>query len=143
MKMNILVLCTGNSCRSQMAEAYLQSFDSGLTVSSAGTNPAKQVHPKAVEVMGETGLELDNHFPEHIDSYIDKDFDYVITVCGGANKSCPTFNGNVVNRVHIGFDDPAEATGTEEEITNEFIRIRDEIKYDFYNFYLKKIKPLL
>jgi len=141
--MNILILCTGNSCRSQMAEAFLQSFDSRLTVSSAGTNPAKQVHSKAVEVMKELGIDLSSHFPEHVDSYIDKDFEYVITVCGGANETCPTFIGNVVNRIHIGFDDPAEATGNEEEITNEFIRIRDEIVRDFYNFYIETIKPSL
>jgi len=126
-----------------MAEAFLQSFDSRLTVSSAGTNPAKQVHSKAVEVMKELGIDLSSHFPEHVDSYIDKDFEYVITVCGGANETCPTFIGNVVNRIHIGFDDPAEATGNEEEITNEFIRIRDEIVRDFYNFYIETIKPSL
>lgn len=141
--MDVLILCTGNSCRSQMAEAFLQSFDPRLSVASAGTNPAQDVHPMAIKVMGELGFDLSSHYPEHVNSYLSKDFDFVITVCGGANESCPVFSGNVTNRIHIGFDDPAEATGTEEEITNEFIRIRDEIKHDFYNFYIEKIKTTI
>lgn len=133
--MKILVLCTGNSCRSQMAEGYLKSFDEGLEVYSAGTAPAPQVHPKAVEVMKEVGIDLSAHTPEKVDQYLGNEFDYVITVCGGAKESCPMFTGKVKNNIHIGFEDPADATGTEEEILSEFRRIRDEIKRDFYKFY--------
>ncbi len=137
--MKILILCTGNSCRSQMAEGFLKSFDNKLEVYSAGTEPSNQVHPKAVEVMHEIGIDLTENRPDSVDKYLDQEFDYVITVCGGAKESCPTFIGNVKNRLHIGFDDPAEATGTEEEIYDEFIRVRDEIKRDFGVFYKKNL----
>lgn len=137
--MKILILCTGNSCRSQMAEGFLKSFDNKLEVYSAGTEPSNQVHPKAVEVMHEVGVDLTENRPESVDKYLDQEFDYVITVCGGAKESCPTFIGNVKNRLHIGFDDPAESTGTEEEIYDEFIRVRDEIKRDFGAFYKKNL----
>ncbi|MCK5637909.1 MAG: arsenate reductase ArsC, partial [Flavobacteriaceae bacterium] len=105
--MKILILCTGNSCRSQMAEGFLKSFNNDLEVFSAGTEPSNQVHPKAVEVMHEVGVDLTENRPESVDKYLDQEFDYVITVCGGAKESCPTFIGNVKNRLHIGFDDPA------------------------------------
>ena len=126
--MKILILCTGNSCRSQMAEGFLKSFDEKLDVYSAGTEPSDKVHPKAVQVMKEIGIDISDNYPKSVDEYLNEVFDYVITVCGGANENCPTFTGKVKNRLHIGFDDPAEATGTEEEILGEFIRIRDEIK---------------
>jgi arsenate reductase len=125
--MKILILCTGNSCRSQMAEGFLRSFDPGLEVFSAGTAPSDRVHPKAVEVMRERGIDIRDHYPQHVDQYLDKAFDYVITVCGHAQENCPVFLGEVKQRLHIGFDDPAEASGTEEEIYGEFRRIRDEI----------------
>jgi len=126
--MRILILCTGNSCRSQMAEAFLRSFDPALEVRSAGTDPSDRVHPKAVEVMKEVGIDLSDHFPQKVDEYLSDPFDYVITVCGHAKENCPVFHGQVKKQLHIGFDDPAEATGTEAEITEEFRRIRDEIQ---------------
>jgi len=133
--MKILILCTGNSCRSQMAEVFLQSFDNKLDVVSAGTDPADQVHPKTIEVMKELGFDLSKNSPKTVNNFVKDSFDYVITVCGGAQESCPVFTGKVKKRLHIGFDDPAEAVGTEEEFTNEFRRVRDEIQHDFKLFY--------
>ncbi len=133
--MKTLVLCTGNSCRSQMAEGYLKSFNPTWTVVSAGTEPSGAVHPKAIQVMKEEGIDLSDGYPKSVDEFLDQEFDYVITVCGGAKESCPMFRGKVKNRIHIGFDDPAEANGTEEFILSEFVRIRDEIKRDFRKFY--------
>ena len=132
--MKILILCTGNSCRSQMAHGFLQSFDDKLDVFSAGTKPAEKVNPMAIKVMDEMGIDLSHHT-------IGQEWDYVITVCGGANESCPMFMGKVRNRLHIGFDDPSEATGTPEFINSEFHRVRDEVKAHFYDFYLKELKP--
>ena len=125
--MKILILCTGNSCRSQMAMCFLQSFDESLTVCSAGTNPAPQVNPMAVEVMREAGFDISQNRPKNVSEYLDEPWDYVITVCGGARETCPMFLGQVKHRLHIGFDDPAEVTGTPEHIHSEFVRIRDEI----------------
>ena len=130
----ILILCTGNSCRSQMAEGFLKSFDPTLEVYSAGTAPAERVHPKAVQVMAEEGIDISKNYPKSVDQFIDQSFDYVITVCDAAKESCPVFTGNVKHRLHIGFEDPAEATGTEEEILAVFRKVRDEIKRDFRRF---------
>ncbi|AFN74305.1 Arsenate reductase [Melioribacter roseus P3M-2] len=138
MKKRILILCTGNSCRSQMAEGFLKSFDPDLEVFSAGTNPSSQVHPNAVKVMKEVGIDLSNNYPKNVDEFINQSFDYVITVCDNAKETCPVFMGKVKHQLHIGFEDPAEATGTEEEILNTFRRIRDEIKRDFYQFYINE-----
>lgn len=135
----ILILCTGNSCRSQMAEGFLKSFDPALKVYSAGTNPSTQVHPKAIQVMKETGIDISDGYPKDVDQFLDKAFDYVITVCDNAKETCPVFMGKVKETLHIGFDDPAEATGSEEEILSEFRRIRDEIRERFYQFYQEKI----
>lgn len=132
--MRILILCTGNSCRSQMAHGFIQAFHPNYDVHSAGTNPAPQVNPKAVEVMAEAGVDISAHYPKNVDIYLNEQWDYVITVCGGANESCPNFNGKVANRLHIGFEDPSETIGTEEYIMSEFRRIRDEIKERFANF---------
>ncbi len=137
--MKILILCTGNSCRSQMAEGFLKAFDKNLSVYSAGTAPSKSVHPKAIEVMTELGVDITNNLPENVDQYLPQEFDYVITVCGSAKESCPTFVGNVKHNIHIGFEDPADALGTDEEITLEFRRIRDEILRDFFAFYRKNL----
>ncbi len=136
MKKNILILCTGNSCRSQMAEAFLKSFDSELTVYSAGTNPAERVNPYTVKAMAELGIDISNNKPKNVDIFLDESFDYVITVCDNAKETCPVFLGKVGERLHIGFEDPAEATGTDEEILAVHKRIRDLIKKDFYDFYL-------
>ena len=132
--MKILILCTGNSCRSQMAEGFLKSFDPKLEVISAGTKPSDRVHPKAVTVMQEIDIDLSDHFPRKVDDFLDDAFDYVITVCGHAKENCPVFLGEVKQHLHIGFDDPAEATGTEEEIFGEFSRIRDEIHEKMHGF---------
>ncbi|RLD68776.1 MAG: arsenate reductase ArsC [Bacteroidetes bacterium] len=126
--MKILILCTGNSCRSQMAEGFLRSFDPEIEVFSAGTEPSNQVHLKAIEVMKEKGIDLSGHYPQKVDEFLDDSFDYVITVCGHAKENCPVFLGEVKQHLHIGFEDPAEATGTEEEILEEFRRIREEIR---------------
>lgn len=133
--MKILILCTGNSCRSQMAHGFLQSFDKNLIVRSAGTEASGKLNLKAAEVMKEVGIDIYHHTSDQVEQYIDEEWDYVITVCGGANESCPTFIGNVKNRLHIGFDDPSDAVGTPEFIHSEYIRVRDEIKEAFYKLY--------
>ncbi len=136
----ILILCTGNSCRSQMAEGFLRSFDPTLEVYSAGTDPSAEVHPKAIQVMQEEGIDIQSHRPKPVSRYTDRKFDYVITVCDDAKESCPVFTGRVTHRLHIGFEDPAKATGSEEEILNFFRKIRNEIKHDFRVFYNKYIQ---
>ena len=141
--MKILILCTGNSCRSQMGEVFMRSFDKRLDVVSAGTEPSKEVHPKVIKVMADLGFDLSKNKPESVNDYLETNFDYLITVCGGAKDSCPTFSGKVKNRIHIGFDDPAEAEGSDAFILSEFIRIRDEIDKDFKAFYNKTLKDQL
>lgn len=138
--MKILIICTGNSCRSQMAEGFLKSFDPSLEVYSAGTNPSSQVHPKAVQVMKEVGIDLSSNYPKPLEQFLSESFDYVITVCDHAKETCPVFMGDVKEQLHIGFEDPAAATGTEAEVLNVFRKVRDEIKRDFYKFYVEKIK---
>lgn len=122
-----------------MAEGFLKDMDPELEVFSAGTNPSDRVHPRAIEVMGELGVDLSSNRPENVSEYLDQAFDYVITVCGGAKETCPTFQGKVGRNLHIGFDDPADATGTEEEVLSEFRRIRDEIRRDFGEFYREQV----
>ncbi|PJB00546.1 MAG: protein tyrosine phosphatase [Ignavibacteriales bacterium CG_4_9_14_3_um_filter_30_11] len=138
MKKRILILCTGNSCRSQMAEGFLKSFDKNLEVYSAGTKPAEKVNPFAVKAMKEVGIDISNGKAENVDKYLSQSFDYVITVCDSAKEACPVFIGKVKHRLHIGFDDPAEAIGTEEEVMPVYRRVRDEIKMEFKKF-LKQI----
>lgn len=138
--MKVLILCTGNSCRSQMAHGFLQSFDENINVYSGGTAPTTQVNAKAVEVMKEVGIDISSHVPTHVNTYLHQEWDYVITVCGGAHESCPMFTGNVRHRLHIGFDDPATATGTDEQITDKFRRVRDEIREKFAEFYITEIQ---
>jgi arsenate reductase len=137
MSKKILVICTGNSCRSQMAEGFLKSFDPSLEVFSAGTHPAPVVNPNAVKVMKELGIDISRQIPEKVDNYIGGEWDYVVTVCGGANESCPAFTGKVKHRLHIGFDDPADAMGDEEEVLAEYRRVRDEIRNGFLSLYQK------
>lgn len=141
--MKILILCTGNSCRSQMAHGFLQSFDKNITVCSAGTEPASRVNPTAVKVMNEIGIDISHHTPKMVDQYLGEEWDYVITVCDQANETCPAFLGKVKRRLHIGFEDPSHATGTDEFIWSEFIRVRDEIKEGFWKLYVQEIKPQL
>lgn len=136
----ILILCTGNSCRSQMAHGFLQSFDKNLMVCSAGTEASGKLNQKAVAVMQEIGIDISGHTSDSVEMYLDEEWDYVITVCGGANEKCPAFMGNVKNRLHIGFDDPSFAKGTDEFISSEFRRVCDEIKDVFYKLYINRIK---
>jgi arsenate reductase len=138
--MRILILCTGNSCRSQMAEGFLRSFDARLDVYSAGTHPAPHANPSAVAAMKEVGIDISQNRPKNVDLFVADPFDYVITVCGGAREVCPAFTGDVKNRLHIGFDDPADASGTNEEVMKVYRRVRDEIRDGFYAFYLDRIK---
>lgn len=138
--MKILILCTGNSCRSQMARGFLQSLDKNIQVFSAGTHPAERVNPMAIEAMAEIGIDISNQVPTDVTTYLNETWDYVITVCGNANETCPTFTGHVGKRLHIGFDDPSEATGTTDFIKSEFKRVLHEIKYEFTKFYITEIK---
>ena len=133
--MKILVLCTGNSCRSQMAEGFLKSFDSRLMVFSAGTNPAPHANARAVAVMKEVGIDISQNIPKSVDLFLSDSFDYVITVCDDARESCPYFSGIVRYRIHIRFEDPAKAVGTEDQILEEYRRTRDRIKEEFLKFY--------
>jgi len=141
--MKILILCTGNSCRSQMAEGFLQSFDERIVVRSAGTNATGHLNAKAVEVMKESGIDISHHTSKNVDLFLNEEWDYVITVCGGAKETCPMFTGKVKHRLHIGFEDPSETVGTPEFIDSEYRRIRDEIKIAFQKFYEEEIKPQL
>ena len=141
--MNVLILCTGNSCRSQMAHGFLQSFDSNINVCSAGTQPAKAVNTKAEVVMKEVGVDISSHYPKMVDQYLEQEWDFVITVCDHANETCPLFSGKVNQRLHIGFEDPSHAQGSDEFIWSEFRRVRDQIKDGFYAFYTDQIKPKL
>ena len=125
-----------------MAHGFLQSFSSIIEVHSAGTRPAAQVNPLAVETMLEAGIDISSHTPKDVSIYLQQEWDYVITVCGGANESCPAFTGKVKHRLHIGFEDPSEATGTPEFIKNEFRRIRNQIRTSFRLFYHTNIEKL-
>jgi len=127
----VLILCTGNSCRSHLAEGILRHLAGDLfDVHSAGSNPAGYVHPKAIEVMREIGIDISGHTSKHMNQFLDRKIDTVITVCGNADQACPMFPGQV-NRYHWGFDDPAHAKGTDEEVLNVFRRVRDQIKLVF------------
>ncbi|MSV27592.1 MAG: arsenate reductase ArsC [Bryobacterales bacterium] len=128
MTKRILVLCTGNSARSQMAEGLLRAMDPSLDVHSAGTDPAPRVHPLAVEAMREAGIDISSHTPKSVSRYSDESFDHMITVCSGADGTCPAFTGRIGHRIHIGFEDPAAAPGSTEEQLAVFRRVRDEIK---------------
>jgi len=138
--MKILILCTGNSCRSQMAEGLLKSFDNELKVFSAGTFPTGKISSKAVQVMKEIGIDISSHYPKSVNDFIDEAWDYVITVCDDANETCPVFIGKVNHRLHIGFEDPSKVTGSEEFILSEFRRVRDEIKQKFFKLYEDNLK---
>lgn len=132
--MKILILCTGNSCRSQMAQGFLKSLHPDWTVHSAGTKPADKVNPYAIRAMSEKGIDISMEYPKLVDEFIRDEFDYVVTVCAGAQEVCPVFTGKVGYRVHIGFDDPADAIGTDDEIMVVYRRVRDEIAAGFQNF---------
>ena len=131
----ILILCTGNSCRSKMAQACLQHLDAGLCVRSAGTYPTSQTHPLAIEVMKEVGMPITDLQPHNVKDYLNEAWDAVITVCDHARESCPNFTGAVKQRLHISFPDPSLATGTKEEQLAVFREIIDRIVLSFTDFY--------
>ena len=141
--MKVLILCTGNSCRSQMAHGFLQSFDERIQVKSGGTEASGKLNRKAVKAMAEIGIDISGHTSDSVQKFLNDKWDYVVTVCGGANENCPAFFGEVKHRLHIGFDDPSHAIGTDEFIWSEFIRVREEIKERFYGLYEEEIKPQL
>ena len=118
-----------------MAEGFLKSLDNNLEVYSAGTKPADKVNPFAVKAMKEIGIDISGGVPKNVDKYINQSFDYVITVCDNAKETCPIFTGKVKKQVHIGFDDPAEATGSEEEVMSVYRRVRHEISEQLQTFY--------
>ncbi len=127
----VLILCTGNSCRSHLAEGFLRAAAGDLlNVASAGSKPAGYVHPMAIQVMKELGIDLSAHSSKHMNDFLTQPVETVITVCGNADQDCPIFPGQL-NRHHWGFDDPAHATGTEEEKLAVFRRVRDEIQRVF------------
>lgn len=131
MKPRVLILCTGNSCRSHMAEGILRAAAGDLIeVHSAGSKPAGYVHPKAVAALAEIGIDISGHTSKSMNEFLDRDIATVITVCGNADQACPMYPGQV-SRHHWGFDDPAHATGSEEQILAEFRRVRDEIRRVF------------
>ena len=131
MKPTILILCTGNSCRSHLAEGILQrALGDRFHVASAGSNPAGYVHPLGIKAMAEIGIDISNHTSKHLDEFLEQDVETVITVCGNADQACPTFPGQA-NRHHWPFDDPAHAEGSEEQQLEVFRRVRDEIRAVF------------
>lgn len=135
--MKVLILCTGNSCRSQMAHGFLQSFNKDWKVFSAGTAASGKLNAEAVKAMAEACVDISHHTSDAVEKYLNEEWDYVITVCGGANETCPTFTGKVGHRLHMGFDDPSHAEGTPEFIEGEFRRVRDEIRKRVYAFYVE------
>lgn len=141
--MKVLILCTGNSCRSQMAHGFMKSFDARMQVESAGTKAAGKLNAGAVKAMAEIGIDISGHTSDAVEKYLGEEWDYVVTVCGGANESCPAFVGKVKHRIHIGFDDPSHVEGTQEFIDSEFRRVREQIREGFYNLYKNDILPQL
>ena len=130
-KHRVLILCTGNSCRSHIAEGILRKVgDSVFEVHSAGSNPAGYVHPKSIEVLKEIGIDISQHRSKHMSEFLETEIHTVITVCGNADQACPSFPGQM-NRYHWGFDDPAKMEGSEEVVLQGFRRVRDEIKLVF------------
>ncbi|HTG81901.1 MAG TPA: arsenate reductase ArsC [Geobacteraceae bacterium] len=134
MKKRVLFLCTANSCRSQMAEGIVNHFLGDRIVAFSAGTTATFVNPRAVAVLREVGIDISVHRSKGLAEFEGEPFDYVITLCGSANENCPLFFGGV-ERIHIGFDDPAVATGSEEEIMNEFRRVRDEIRERLLAFF--------
>ncbi len=139
MHARVLILCTGNSCRSQMAEGILQAIDPELEVFSAGVNPASRVSSKAIAVMKEIGISLEGAYPKHVDQFLNDSFDYVVTVCDHAKETCPVFYGKVKHRVHMGFEDPGDVSGTKEEVIEANRRVRDEMREKLTEFYHSRI----
>ena len=131
MKPTILILCTGNSCRSHIAEGFLRAAAGDvLNVQSAGSKPAGYVHPLAIQVMNEVGIDISKHRSKHLDEFLNQPIETVITVCGNADQACPMFPGQA-NRHHWGFFDPAKAEGSDEQILEVFREVRDEMRRVF------------
>jgi arsenate reductase len=126
-----------------MAMGFMRSFDARMKVHSAGTNPGSVVNTRAVRVMSEAGIDISAEKPKSVDLYLKEAWDYVITVCDDANETCPVFPGKVRYRLHIGFEDPSNASGSDEYIMSEFRRIRDLIRKEFMKLYENEIKPKL
>ena len=123
-----------------MAEGFLKSLDKNIEVYSAGTKPAEKVNPFAVKAMREIGIDISNGVSENVKKYLQRSFDYVVTVCDNAKETCPVFLGDVKHSLHIGFNDPADAAGTEEEVMPVYRRVRDEIKRDFLKLYQNELR---
>jgi arsenate reductase len=137
--MKVLILCTGNSCRSQMAHGFLQSFDKNITVCSAGTQASGKLNAGAVKAMAEVGIDISHHTSDPVEKYLGEEWDYVITVCGGANENCPMFVGKVSHRLHIGFDD-LHMLPVHPNLLRRISQVRDEIKKGFQEFYITQIR---
>ncbi len=138
-KVRVLVLCTGNSARSQMSAGFLQSWSSKLDVYSAGTNPSPRVNPFAIQAMKEVGVDISLGHPKSVSQFLGQSFDYVVTVCDDADRNCPNFTGKVGKRVHIGFPDPAKATGSDDQKMSVFRTVRDDIQKRFREYYETEI----
>ncbi|MRR07009.1 MAG: arsenate reductase ArsC [Deltaproteobacteria bacterium] len=141
MKKRVLFLCTANSCRSQMAEGIANHFlGDKVEAVSAGTE-SSYVNPKAIEALREIGVDISGHRSKNLDEFSGQKFDYVITLCGDANEKCPLFFGGV-RRIHLGFPDPAKTTGSEEEILDDFRKVRDEVKVTLLDFFAREFDQL-
>jgi arsenate reductase (thioredoxin) len=140
MKAKVLILCTGNSCRSHMAEGILRAAAGEiLEVHSAGSKPAGYVHPLAIKALAEIGIDISHHRSKSMQEFLDQNIETVITVCGKADQVCPIYPGQV-HRFHWPFDDPAHATGTEEEQMEVFRRVRDELRAKFEDYAAQRKK---
>lgn len=138
----ILILCTGNSCRSHLAEGILRAaLGESFNVQSAGSHPAGYVHPLAVQVMQEIGLDISKHHSKHLNEFLAQNVETVITVCGNANQVCPVFPGQT-NRHHWSFEDPAKASGTDDAILEVFRCVRDEIRRVFQAYAAGRLDAL-
>ncbi len=135
---NVLVLCTGNSCRSQMAEGYLTSLGGDKVKAYSAGIETHGVNPRAIQIMKEDGIDISNHTSNHIDEYLDVDFHLILTVCDHAAESCPIFPSHA-EKIHHSFSDPAKATGSEEEIMSSFRNTRNEIKTFIQNLLTEKL----
>jgi arsenate reductase len=118
-----------------MAHGFLKTLAPDWLIASAGTEASGTLNPKAVDVMKEAGIDISHHTSDPVEKYLNEEWDYVITVCGGANENCPAFSGKVKKRLHLGFEDPSHAQGSEEFIYSEFRRVRDLIQDEFTRFY--------
>ncbi|SZD73871.1 Arsenate reductase [Candidatus Ornithobacterium hominis] len=139
MTKKILVLCTGNSCRSQIAEGYLRHFANGNAEFYSAGVKTHGVNPKAIAIMQEDGIDISNHTSTNIDEYFDIDFDFVITVCDNAKERCPFFPTKA-KKFHHNFSDPAKAKGTDEEINEQFRQVRQQIKEYCERFVAENLK---